>query len=85
MWDAKEWQLIPSNQHNCEKYLSSTKNQNINFETIILEKLKGYAKVDTFVTFYDSFLEIKYFASSKLQKFKEENEKSRSLASKIQL
>ena len=29
-----------------------------NFETNILEKLKGYAKIDTFDTFYQSFLEI---------------------------
>ena len=49
-----------------------------------MEKLKGYAKIDTFDTFYESLLEIKYSASSKLENFKEENEKPRSLESKIQ-
>ena len=48
------------------------------------KNLKGYAKIDTFDTFYESFLEIKYSASSKLKNFKEENEKPRSLESKIQ-
>ena len=57
---------------------------NKNFEINILEQLKGYAKIDTFGTFYESFLEIRYSASSKLENFKEENEKPRSLESKIQ-
>ena len=47
-----------------------------------MEKRKGYAKIDTFDTFYESLLEIKYSASSKLENFKEENEKSRSLETK---
>ena len=37
-----------------------------------------------FNTFYESLLEIKYSASSKLENFKEENEKSRSLETKTQ-
>ena len=45
-----------------------------------MEKLEGYAKIDTYDTFYESFLEIKYSASSKLENFKEENENSRWLA-----
>ena len=49
-----------------------------------MKKLKGYAKTDTFDTFYESFLEIKYSASSKLENFKEENEKLGSLETKIQ-
>ena len=60
------------------------KNQNINFEPNISEKLKGYAKIDKFDTFYETFLEIKYSTRSKLENFKEENEKSRSLETKIQ-
>ena len=56
----------------------------MNFETNISEKLKGYVKIDTFDIFYESLLEIKYSASSKLENFKEENEKPRSLESKIQ-
>ena len=61
------------------------KYQKINFETNISEKLKGYAKIDTFDTFYESFLE-KYSASSKLENLKKKkNEKPRSLESKFQL
>ena len=44
------------------------KNQNIYIETNISVKLKGYVKIDTFDTFYESFLEIKYSVSSKLKK-----------------
>ena len=32
---------------------------------------KGYAKIDTFATFYESFLEIKYFTSLMPENFKE--------------
>ena len=46
------------------------KYQNINIETNISEKLEGYVKIDTFDTFYESFLEFKYFVSSKLENFK---------------
>ena len=44
------------------------KNQNIYIETNISVKLKGYVKIDTSDTFYESFLEIKYSVSSKLKK-----------------
>ena len=61
------------------------KNQNISIETNISKKLKEYVKIDTFDnTFYESFLEITNSASSKLENFKEENEKQRSLEMKIQ-
>ena len=54
-------------------------------ETNISKKLKEYVKIDTFDnTFYESFLEITNSASSKLENFKEENEKQRSLEMKIQ-
>ena len=56
-----------------------------NFWNQYLGKLKGYTKIDAFDTFYESFWEIKHFASSKLENFKEENERSRSLETKIQL
>ena len=57
----------------------------MNFETNISEKLKGYAKIDTFDTFYESFLE-KYSATSKLENLKKKKkEKPRSLESKFQL
>ena len=36
-----------------------------NFESNISKKLKGYAKIDTFYTFHETFLEIKYSTSSK--------------------
>ena len=32
-----------------------SKNQNINIQTNIKEKLKGYVKINTFYTFYESF------------------------------
>ena len=76
-------------------YLEMQKNDNLSkipiinkkskpkFETNIWEKLKGYTKIDTFDTFYESFLEIKYSACSKLENFKEETEKPRSLEWKI--
>ena len=35
----------------------------MNFETNISEKLKGYAKTETFDTFYESILEIKYLVA----------------------
>ena len=47
--------------------------------------VKGYVKIDTSDTFYESFLEITYSVSSKLEKFNEENGKQRSLETKIQL
>ena len=44
------------------------KNQNINIETHVSEKLKGYVTIDTLDTCYNSFLEFKacdrYFLSS---------------------
>ena len=49
------------------------------------KNLKGCVKIDTFDTIYESLLEIKYSASSKLENLKEENEKPRSLESTIQL
>ena len=49
-----------------------------------MEKRKRYAKIDTFDTFYESLLEIKYSASSKLENFNKENEKLRPLETKIQ-
>ena len=60
------------------------KKSNINSETNISERLRGYPKIDTFDTFYESLLEVKYSASSKLENFKEENEMPRSLESKVQ-
>ena len=45
---------------------------------------KGYAKIDTFATFYESFLEIKYFTSSMLKSFKGGNENPRALGLKVQ-
>ena len=53
------------------------KSQNINIETNISVKLKGYVKIGTFDTFYEPFLEIKYSVSSKLENFNEENGKQR--------
>ena len=35
---------------------------------------KGYAKIDTFATFDESFLEIKFLTSSMLKNFKGGNE-----------
>ena len=35
----------------------------MNFETNISEKLNGYAKTETFDTFYGSILEIKYLVA----------------------
>ena len=46
----------------------------MNFETNISEKLKGYAKIDTFDTFYESFLE-KYSATSKLENLKKKKKR----------
>ena len=43
-----------------------------NFESNISKKLKGYAKIDTFYTFHETFLEIKYSTSSKQKTLKEE-------------
>ena len=50
-----------------------------------MQKLKGYVKIDTFNTFCESFLQIEYSVSSKLENLKEENGKQRSLETKIQL
>ena len=56
----------------------------MNFETNISKKLKGYVKIDTFDTLYQSFLEIQYSAGSNLENFKEKNQKPRSLEFKTQ-
>ena len=61
------------------------KNQNINIETNIPEKLKECFKIDIFDTFHESFLELKYSFSSKLENVSEQNGKQRSLETKIQL
>ena len=61
------------------------KNKNINIGTNISEKLKGYLKIDPSDTLYESFLEITYSVSSKLENCNEENGKQRSLDTKIQL
>ena len=50
-----------------------------------MEILKGYVKIDIFYTFYESFLEFKYFVSSKLENVNDVNGKQRSLETKIQL
>ena len=55
------------------------KNQNINIETKISKKLEIYFKINTFDTFYESFLEIIHSVSSKPEHFNEENGKQRSL------
>ena len=61
------------------------KSQNINIGTNILEKLKECVKIDIFDTFYESFLELKYSVSSKLENVSEKNGEQRSLETKIQL
>ena len=61
------------------------KNQNKNIETNISEKLKGYVKINTFNTLYESFLKFKHFVSSKPENFNEENGEQRSLETKMRL
>ena len=58
----------------------------------ISEKLKEYVKMETFETFYETFLEFRYFVDAKFESYKEENaemikrnEKQISLETKVKL